>query len=60
MELSSTIFLSLWYDLTWDWTLIFRPLVNTLPTKPMSRDCYKHFKFKLVFGEHIKEINIVI
>ena len=30
-------FFSLWYNSTYDWTLVAGPLANTLPTRPMSR-----------------------
>ena len=30
-------FKSLWYDATWDWSLVSGPLTNTLPTRPMCR-----------------------
>ena len=37
MEVSSTTFLSLWYDLTWDWTAVSRAIGEHSTTKPMGR-----------------------
>ena len=39
-------FFSLWYDSNWDWTLVSRPLVNTLLNRPMVR-CFTVMIFKL-------------